>query len=79
MASAGEMRTLKINKKRFHNNNKPVEFSHWNQKLTGKYMKSMNKLMTKVQNKSLLLWLVDFQSPFKASMGFGIHLIEGMQ
>ena len=43
-------------------------------------MKSMNKLMTKVQNKSLLLWLVDFKSPsFKASMGFGIHLIEGMQ
>ena len=36
-------------------------------------MKSMNKPMTKVQNKSLLLWLVDFDSPsLKASMGFGI-------
>ena len=43
-------------------------------------MKSMNKLMTKIQNKSLLLWPVDFESPsLKASIGFGIPLIEGMQ
>ena len=80
MASVGKCEHYKSIKKLSQQQQTSRILDPTGKKTNRKIHESMNKVMTKVQNKSLLLWLVDFESPsLKASMGFGIPLIDGMQ